>query len=119
MIHATPGDELSSEMVDLIRHITAPLGVTSSETLVAQAAAATITRSTSTMIDLAVPLELPVVNLNDGPIPSPAFVYEGEVLVGELLLWIRSGRLIGLEQAWYTDEPPAVWPDLRRVVRRW
>ena len=35
--------------------------------------------------------------------------------VGEILLWIRDGLWIGLEQAWFTDEPPASWPDPAQV----
>ena len=49
-------------------------------------------------------------DLPDGPAPGSALVYECEQLVGELLVWIRDGRLIGLEQAWYTDDPPQSWP---------
>lgn len=114
MNQMTPGENLSNEVVNLIAHITAPLGA-ESNALAQQAAAATITRSSSTMLDLAVPAELPTVNLDDGPTPGEALVYDGDQLVGELLVWVRSGRLIGLEQAWYTDDPPSTWPAPDRV----
>lgn len=109
------GGKLSDDIVALIAHVTTPLGE-GAEGLVRQASAATVVRFSPTMLDVAVPREIPEVILGDGPTPGQALVYEGDQLVGELLVWVRAGRLIGLEQAWYTDEAPTSWPTPDRVV---
>ena len=104
-----PGDRLTAELLRLIAHVTSPLAETSVK-LQRQAEVATVVRSSATMLDVSVPSDIPVVDLPDGPVPGTALVYDREQLVGELLVWIRDGRLIGLEQAWYTDDPPKAWP---------
>ena len=104
-----PGDRLSADMLRLIAHVTSPLAETSSR-LLGQAEGATVVRYSATMLDVEVPPDIPAVDLPDGPAPGSALVDECEQLVGELLVWIRDGRLIGLEQAWYTDDPPQSWP---------
>lgn len=69
------------------------------------------------MIDLDVPASSPPCKYSDGPLPVVAVIVgEGGGLVGELLVWVRSGRLIGLEQAWFTDEPPEHWPSGGELV---
>lgn len=109
-----PGDRLTADIVALITHVTAPLGETSTA-LARQAEAAHVVRYSATMLDVAVPSEIAGVDLSDGPTPCEAFMYEGDRLVGELLVWVRGGRLIGLEQAWYTDEAPTSWPSPNQV----
>lgn len=104
-----PGKPLTAEMLRLIEHVTSPLAETSVR-LQRQAEAATVVRYSATMLDVSVPSDIPVVDLPDGPVPGSALIYDGQQLVGELLAWIRDGRLIGLEQAWYTDDPPQSWP---------
>lgn len=104
-----PGNHLTADILRLIAHVTSPLGETSVK-LQRQAEVATVVRSSSTMLDVGMSSDVPVVDLPDGPVPGSALVYEGKQLVGELLVWIRDGRLIGLEQAWYTDDPPQSWP---------
>ncbi len=109
MTQLAPGNQLTADILRLIAHVTSPLGETSVK-LQRQAETATVVRSSATMLDVGVPSETPAVDLADGPVPGSALVYEGELLIGELLVWIRDGRLIGLEQAWYTDDPPQSWP---------
>jgi hypothetical protein len=76
-----------------------------------QAAQARVVVSTPTMVDLEPGDDLPPIPLGDGPIPVRAIVYDSrERPTGEILLWVRSGILIGLEQAWFTDQPPSEWP---------
>lgn len=114
MSQLTPGDHLPVEIVELIAHV-ARLTGGASIALRSQAEAATVVRSSATMVDVTVPPDLPEIDVPDGPVPGTALVYEREQLVGELLVWIRNGRLIGLEQAWYTDEPPLSWPTPKAV----
>ena len=82
------------------------------------AAAARVVAGTATMVDVDTPPHLARVPVPDGPLPIDAHVYRGGVLSGEVLVWVRDGRLIGLEQAWFTDDPPEDWPapDEVRVV---
>lgn len=60
----------------------------------------------ATVLDLDVPDQLPPASIVDGPLPVRAIVPDA----GEVLIWITSGRLSGLEFAWVTDEPPTQWP---------
>jgi hypothetical protein len=100
---------VTPELVELVAHVTEGLGADAA-VLRQQAEAATVMSSSPTMVDLAVPTSLPRCSLDDGPTPGAAVVYAGGELVGEILVWIRSGYLTSLEQAWYTDEPPTAWP---------
>lgn len=104
-----PGNRLPKDILRLIAHVASPLGETSVK-LQRQAEVATIVRCSPTMLDVGVTSDIPVADLPDGPAPGSALVYDKGRLVGELLLWIRDGRLIGIEQAWYTDDPPQSWP---------
>lgn len=108
------GDRLTPELVDLVAHIAASLGPPG-PSIVAQAESATVEVYSPTMLDLVVPPDATPVPLPDGPTPGRALIYVGDDLVGEVLLWIRTGRILGLEQAWYTDEPPTEWPDPGQV----
>lgn len=110
-----PKDRLPADVLRLIAHVNSPLAETSSK-LWGQAEDATVVRYSATMLDVEVPSDLPPVDLPDGPTPIKALVHDGDQLVGELLVWVRAGRLIELEQAWYTDEPPTSWPTPDRVV---
>jgi hypothetical protein len=109
-----PGDRLPPDFVTLLVHVATPLGAASA-TLMRQAEAATVVRFSATMVDVLVPSEEPLLMLGDGPVPTHALVYEGDSLVGELLVWVRSGRLIGVEQMWYTAQPPTGWPSPDQV----
>lgn len=68
------------------------------------------------MLDVQVPGSVPSVPAPDGPLrPIPTVVDDGEA-TGELLVWVKGGRLVGLERPWWTDEAPTDWPspdDLR------
>lgn len=108
------GSHLSADLVALLSHVTSPLGQTSA-VIAQQAQMATVVRWSPTMLDVDVPADAPAAGLDDGPAPVRALVYDGADLVGELLVWMRSGRLIGLEQSWYTDEPPSRWPEIEQV----
>lgn len=85
-------------------------------TILNQAQSARVTSYSPTMVDVIVPEDRPVSSLPDGPTPGHALVVDatGE-LIGEVLVWIRGGRLIGLEQAWFTEYPPATWPEPSQI----
>lgn len=101
-------------MISLVGHVTAPLG-TLSLTLTHQAKLASILSASATDVELQTTSTAPAVELPDGPTPGRALEYSGDQIVSEVMVWIRSGRLIGLEQPWYTDEPPIDWPSTDQV----
>ena len=37
---------------------------------------------------------------------------------GLILVWVEGGAPVGLEYAWYTDDPPTQWPSRERVTVR-
>lgn len=111
---------LPAGLQELIARIAAPMQGAST-VLVAQAESARLVSSSFTMVVVDVPAECPGVDLPDGPIPCVATIDSGTKTTGKLNLWIRSGRIYGIEQEWYTEQPPTSWPStemLRRVQPR-
>jgi hypothetical protein len=103
------GGLLPPELIALVTKLASRLGEDGA-TLIDQARSAVLTAYSPTILDVSVSESMSSCSLPDGPIPGRAIVYDGSQVTGEILLWVRSGRLIGLEQAWFTDEPPSVWP---------
>jgi hypothetical protein len=66
----------------------------------------------SPSIDLEASTGTPAAPIKDGVIPSCGTVTDssGE-LFGELLVWVRGGRLSALEFSWYGDTAPTELPD--------
>jgi hypothetical protein len=109
------GDPLPPGLVALVLRVVEPLGVEAGA-FQRQAAAAKIVNYSPTMVDVEVPVGVPRTTLRDGPVPGRAMVYDDlERLSGEILVWVRGGVLLGLEQAWYTDDPPKAWPSPGRL----
>ncbi|WP_454789956.1 hypothetical protein [Mycolicibacterium lutetiense] len=50
------------------------------------------------------------IDIPDGPFPGRAFVPNSVDYRGEVILWMKDGKISGLEYAWITDEPPTRWP---------
>jgi hypothetical protein len=76
----------------------------------AQVSAAVVVSGPPTFLKFDVDSEAPTARCSDGPIPVRAFVRRGGEIVGELLVWVKSGRLAALEFAWVTDEEPTSLP---------
>ena len=112
-VHAVTHHEvagLTPAMLALISHVCTRLSE-HSDIVVEQASAATVASYSPTMLDVAVQQSVASIPLEDGPLPVQALIYDDhDNLVGELLIWIRAERLIGLEQTWFTDAPPLDWP---------
>jgi hypothetical protein len=104
---------LDHDIVALVAYVSSQLDA--SKSLEVQANLAIVEKYSSTMIDVNVPAPAPIIDLPDGPIPGRFLVYRAGKLSGEVLVWVKAGRLIGLEQTWY-DNLPESWPaisDLR------
>ena len=41
---------------------------------------------------------------------------EGELPGGEIMLFLKDGRLTSMEYVWYTDKPPDRWPTSDRLT---
>lgn len=99
----------------LLSHIVG--GLSKEAALLTQVDAVVVTGGRLTMLDLdttGAPIEAP-----DGPLDVRATVLAAdETTTGELIVWIRDGRLSALEYAWWTDDPPTVLPDVERVMLR-
>ncbi|MET4613338.1 hypothetical protein ABIC28_004339 [Rhodococcus sp. PvR044] len=63
-----------------------------------------------TMVELAVDSSVPRAHVADGPLPGRALVEDSTGLIGELMVWMKSGHLSTLEYAWYTDDVPTALP---------
>jgi hypothetical protein len=70
----------------------------------------------SPSFDIAVPKNTRPAQISDGTAPVNAYVTDKEgSYLGELILWVTSGRLAGLEYAWVTDEPPSRLPQVSLI----
>ncbi|MGL5830215.1 MAG: hypothetical protein ACRC0L_11690 [Angustibacter sp.] len=108
---------LPVRLIGLIRLVAENLSPSDRTALLAQADSAAVTTEVKgRSVDVTVTSGSPVVLLPDGPVhPVPAVFVNGE-LTGELIVWIRSGLLIGVEQPWFGDEPPNEWPEEASLV---
>lgn len=105
---------LTDDIKDLLQLLTSGLG-DEGELLLAQADRSLVTASSPTMIDVVVPRTGSQLSFSNGPLPVRALVYQEEELTGEVLVWVRDGWFIGVEQAWYTADPPTGWPSLSQI----
>lgn len=68
-------------------------------------------------VDVGVPDDADPVRSPDGPLrPVPHVVSAAGETTGDLMVWVRDGRLIGLERSWWTDDAPTRWPTADEVV---
>ncbi len=102
---------LSSNELELLRVIVDALDGSTSSVLHAQIDSASVTGGRSTFLDLAVDSRTARSTLEDGCLPVRAIAPSGEVLV-----WIASGALSGLEFAWTSDDPPTQMPPADSVT---
>jgi hypothetical protein len=115
MTRYQPGDLLPEVVLRLVGFICAEL-TDVGPGVVLQASSARIVRGSATMIDVEVSDSAAPLAISNGPLPVRAIVHdETGDSVGEILVWIRSGKFIGLEQAWFSPDPPTSWPEPERV----
>jgi hypothetical protein len=70
----------------------------------------------SASFDISVPGDAGTAQISDGVAPVNAYVTNEEgTYLGELILWISSGKLAGLEYAWVTDAPPSRLPQVSLI----
>lgn len=107
---------LTGNEVAILTKILATVGPPVAEPLLGQLSGARATSVVPTFLDLSLPEGIRKVDLPDGPLPHIGTVTDGAgSAIGEILVWIEAGRLSGLEFAWYSDDPPKVWPPASRV----
>lgn len=83
-----------------------------------QAEAVRAVRETAPRIWDVVLAEAPRADFADGPLPgSLAYRTEEAPLAGEVLVWIRDGRIDSVELPWFTTEMPAGLPRPEQLIR--
>jgi len=106
---------LAPRVRDLVAAVAAALPDGGAE-LRAQLVAAAVADGSATHLDVTVPTESPRLEHPDGPLSTVVTVLDDDGgHAGEVLVWVRDGLMVGVEQTWYTDEPPTGWPDLAHV----
>jgi len=110
-------DRLPQSLKCLVKRVAHHVSPGIEDVIDGQLTLARIARGGATMIDLDVPETAPRVALPDGPLPVRSIVHDPEGhAVGEILVWIRDGRLVALEQARFTADPPVGWPEVDDVT---
>jgi hypothetical protein len=83
----------------------------------AQIASLRVVGGVSTLFELAPVGDVPLADLPDGPLPIQAYVCDKNGSeAGEMIVWISSGILSGLEYAWFTETPPEGMPRADQLV---
>ena len=112
----SPGRPLPEEILDLVSAFARVLASSDGAALQKQSRLATVVTSSPTMVDVLVPDRVERLDAPDGPLPVSALVHDEQGdEVGEILVWVKDGLLLGVEQAWFTDQPPQTWPPVERV----
>ena len=98
-LDARAGEPLPIEIQELIAHIAEALPPEVSTTIGLQTNVATIRRYAPKMVDIDVPDAKPLIDLPDGPAPGlPMILNNARRVIGTLHLWVRAGRIVGLER---------------------
>lgn len=108
------GGRMPEQLVGLVETVTSHLG-DAAHILSRQVRLARVVSYSATNVDVTTPPGTPRVALPNGPTPGRALIYANGEIVSEVMVWIRDGRFIGLEQPWYTDNPPTTWPRSEQV----
>jgi hypothetical protein len=67
-------------------------------------------------IHICVPEAVPSAALPDGVVPAELRVTSADdEPEGDVILFVRNGRLDYLEYVFYTDDPPPAWPNISRL----
>lgn len=104
-------DELSEQVRILVDSILRQASFPGSDQLIEQASTVVVVGGPVTMLDLRSSPDHAVSAFTNGPIPVSVEVLDiSGSSIGELLVWVHSGRLSVLEFAWWTDERPGQLP---------
>lgn len=94
---------------EVIRYILSRSGLPDASVLEAQAERIIAASGPVTMTTLIVE-DAARTQRADGPLPVDAEVFDNDQSLGELLIWVRGGKLDLLEFAWWSDDRPAMLP---------
>jgi hypothetical protein len=101
----------------LIEHILRHSEFRGRAELLSQVPNITIVGGPITMVNMRVTPSTPPAPIPDGPVPVSTMVIASELeAIGEIIIWVKEGRLDGLEYAWYTDSPPDHLPTVEQLV---
>lgn len=110
------GEPLPPDVHALLSEVARVLPPSTAAVLQAQCRAAEVVTCSPRMVDVFVPHDMQRLDERDGPLPVTAIVSDEQGNEsGEILVWVKQGMLLGIEQTWFTDEPPEAWPSIERV----
>ena len=109
-----PSDEI---VRTVLSHIMESAKFDGSAELKRQVAEAVVLTSDIFFTRLAVGSDAASSSYPDGPLPIEALVVtdSGDVY-GELLIWVKNGRLEGLEFPWWSEANPTELPQVNRIL---
>lgn len=116
MNDAASRDLLTQQAQRLLNAVLSQVDFPGNDALLQQVSSVNVVGGPVTMLDLQLTRPTQASAFTDGPAPLSAIVSntEGEA-VGELLVWVESGYLHGLEFAWWSDDPPSRLPSPEHV----
>lgn len=116
MTDAASQDLLTQQVQSLLRAVLSQADFPGSDELLQQVPSVNAVRGPVTMLDFQLTAPAQASAFADGPAPLSAIVSDAEgKAVGELLVWVASGYLHGLEFAWWSDDPPERLPSPEHV----
>jgi hypothetical protein len=110
---ATPDEDwrpISPEQAAVVRSILSQADTRRSGPLIADLDGALVADETTWILDVKVSNKSEGADLPNGPFPAQAFVPNRAEYQGEVIIWLTSGHVSGLEYAWVSDNPPTRWP---------
>lgn len=104
--------KLSSEETETITAIVSSSGLPDADRLLGDLNGALASPSSSTrwIINIKTPSNVGGIDVSNGPLPVRAFVPNEAEYRGEIIIWVESGHISGLEYVWITDDAPRRWP---------
>jgi len=112
----TTPTKLSYSIIDLVTRVAGPLGHHRVDQVTDQARKASVVGFTPTWIELQPGLDVQRVSVPDGTLPWWATVELENRVSSDVMLWFKDGWLVALEQPWYGDDPPLLWPLASQVI---
>ena len=116
MTDAASRDLLTQQARGLLSSVLSQVDFPGSDALLQQVSSVNVVGGPVTMLDFQLTAPAQASAFTDGPAPLSAIVSDADgKAVGELLVWVESGYLNGLEFAWWSDAAPVRLPSPEHV----
>jgi hypothetical protein len=104
------GGGLPQRVRDLVLFVGSRLPPDVFEALTAQVALAVGSSWGPTLIEVALPPDVPLMKVSDGQLPVAGFVLGGDIRVGRIIVWVEQGKVSAVEQKPLDGVAPLDWP---------